>query len=273
MIAKIVTHGSTRERARRRLRRALLACTALGTITNRSFLLRILDHPRFVTGEATTSFLAREADSLHPRALSHDERIILAALMAECRGRALEIEGRGWSSTGALHTVMRLEIEGEEGAHDLRLLATGEGRWSVEGEEESDHVHIELEPMGGTSWRVGVDGYWRVVDALFDGVSLHVRLEDRDLVASDLLRRVRTSKADSRGGVVAPMTGKIIGVVVEQGDHVTRGDLLATLEAMKMEHELRAPHDGLVTTVDCEVGEQVSAKRLLFEIEEEQETR
>ena len=77
--------------------------------------------------------------------------------------------------------------------------------------------------------------------------------------------------ADGSGAIVAPMPGKVIAVEVEKGDAVTKGQKLLTLEAMKMEHTLTAPFDGVVAELNASAGEQVQVDALLVKIEEDTE--
>jgi propionyl-CoA carboxylase alpha chain len=109
------------------------------------------------------------------------------------------------------------------------------------------------------TYRVHADG--AVFDV--DGPTGHVRLTERD-------RFPRATAAHDAGSLHAPMPGKVLQVLVTEGDTVTEGQSLLVMEAMKMEHTLRAPVSGTVESVKATAGDQVEADAALVVIREEE---
>lgn len=120
------------------------------------------------------------------------------------------------------------------------------------------------DPDGGHQLRVTLDSHRRPSEATIDGhtTSLVVRSAEEAALEAALAR----GEADGGGVVKAPMPGRIVGVLVEEGAHVERGAPVVIIEAMKMENELHAPTSGRVTSVSTSVGATVEAGAVLCEI-------
>ena len=269
MIAKIIAYGDDREMARRRLIRALEDTVVLGATTNRGFLVDCMRHKAFIDGEATTGFIAAAFEG-GPTAPSPASEIaaICAVLLAKLRGSNEAGVSQLWSSTGRSVSLLALDIGGERFDARLSLVGAGENHYEVEFEEHGSHtVRLLLFDPAKTTSRVEVDGLQRDVDALLDGVTLHLRHGAHNWAAEDALRRPRRVEPGADGRILAPMTGKILQVEVAVGDRVEPGQRLGVLEAMQMEHNLTTPVAGEVMEVGCKAGEQISAKVLLFRIQ------
>ncbi|TNF22018.1 MAG: acetyl/propionyl/methylcrotonyl-CoA carboxylase subunit alpha [Rhodobacteraceae bacterium] len=260
MIAKLITHGPTREIALKRLRQALARTEVAGSVTNLAFLGALAAHEGFGRGEVDTGLIGREIAALTAVPEANRQALAQAAL----------VEAGLWDSDDwqvgfhlwqPLARVMVLD-EGET-RHALRLLVRGPGDCLV----DCDGITVEaLRGPGGwtldgvRAWPFAVAG--DVVTVFAD----HGRAY-RVIPALD-----RAAEAGSDASVIeAPMPGLVQKVEVTVGQQVALGERLAVLEAMKMEHSLTAPRDGVVAEVLVAVGAQVEAGAALIRLEDKAE--
>ena len=274
MIAKLVVHGPDRAVALRRLGEALSGLRIGGATTNLDFLRRVARDPAFAEAgdELDTGFIARRRDRLVPEARSPgDAALAFAALcvLADGRGdgpRDPWDEADGWR----LNAPARRELEFlgvGEARHVVRATrAASPGAWLLDlpgGEAEAAPA-----PGGdGRRMRIALGG--RVLEASVTRVGDAIEVDDGDVVQ----RLARAPGLDAPGGdeagegrFVAPMPGKLLAVRVAAGDRVARGQVLAVLEAMKMEHSVLAPRAGTIGEVRYRAGDQVDegAELLVF---------
>ncbi len=273
MIAKIIAFGRNRDEARRRLVRALHETVVFGPVTNRDFLIGILEHARFAAGEATTGFLSDHFGDLQRRQPSSLQGAVAAVL--QCRAAreraaaaavALSPALRDWASAGHIASRFRYDL-GAEKPSDFRVVALGGESYSVE-EGNSVHTLAVLAEADNTS-RIFIDNVQKTVHhEAADDARLHLAIDGASFLFDNLLARPKNAEASASGGhVKAPMHGKLLRLHVAVGDSVREGQLLAVLEAMKMEHEVAAALAGRVTAVNVAPGDQVPAAALMIEIE------
>lgn len=238
-----------------------------GSTTNRALLVRTLEHPEFVTGRIDTHFYERHevTDLGRPLAGADDELIaaVAAALVdqSHARASAAVLAGlpSGWRNS--FSQDQHRAYAGHHGTFAVRYntLPTGFG---VEGL--------------GTVALIGVEG--NRVDFTVDGVPHHAtvaRHEEQRFVDGDwgpatlavVPRFPEPAHEEDEGSLHAPMPGKVIRVDVVEGDTVTEGQVLVVMEAMKMEHTLRAPHGGVVSSVRHDAGDQVEADAVLVVVD------
>jgi len=254
MLAKIIAFGADREQARRRLLRALKETLLAGVGDNRAFLIAALQRRDFIDGGATTAFIA--GSSLRPASSPPASALALAALVFAEGG------GAGSPSPPWRQTPLLIESCGVKSA--LAVRRQGD-EWIVRGERES--MALRLIERGGHEIRVLRDG--AVVKALFarsgDELTLVVDGVGYDFVDCTYAPPQRAGD-NADGRVRAPVSGVLVSVDVAAGETVRRGQALATIEAMKMQHEILAPIDGIVEGVHTSAGAQAPARALLFEI-------
>ena len=254
MIAKLIVHEDTREAAAARLAEAVGEVEVWPVKANAGFLKRCLEHPRFVAGDVDTGFIAAEEAALRPRP-SDEATLAALTLIAEAATEAGEASSDRFSPWG-----------GQPGlSYGVRL--NGPPQTTVWAHVDGQGVSAAMTPIE-TGWRgplgelahAGFDqvqaedrvfGY----QALDDGFVLFVDGEARRITP---YRAAAGSGAGavSDGSLRAPMPGKIVATPVKAGDAVTKGQPVVVLEAMKMEHALTAPFDGLVESV-AGLGDQV----------------
>lgn len=262
MIAKIIAHGATREEARRRLIRALESCVVMGTTTNRTFLIDCLRHEQFAAGEATTAFINDHID-LNPSA--HTDNTMLYALCAVLFGHG-RTQGTGWTPNWSSTNHQRLyRIDIDDAVQSVHVDATDASTYAANVNGATHHVRVLH--CDEASWRVEIDGVQQSVTAIVDDDQLWISTDTLDIHARDILRQPVQVKEGADGKIKAPMTGKIIHVAVNVGDIIEEGQTLATLEAMKMEHNITSPIAGTIEEIFCTEGEQAEAKSTLVVIQ------
>ncbi len=267
MIAKIIASGSTREEARQRMISALRDTCVLGIRTNGTLLQRMLAHMSFAAGGATTAFIGQHfADGGGGTDAPVETRALAAALLLDRSGEVASGSLAGWSSTGvALYPVL---LRYGERAERWLLSVNQERRYRA---QLGDHC---LDVQLGS----GSDGPDAAVRALVDGVSRTCRavavagtlfLDDGEEVYEfrDDLRAVRDVSPGTAGSrLLAPMNGKVVRVSARAGDAVLAGQCVVVLEAMKMQHEIKAPRAGILAQVPVTEGQQVATRALLAEL-------
>ena len=276
MIAKVIAWGADREEARRRLIRALEETVIFGPMTNRDFLIDILEHERFAAGAATTAFIAENFGGAELRTVypSRAQAAVASVLQYRAAGdraaahaAALSPSLRNWASAGQLASRFSYLLEDAAPA-DFRVIASGKQTYHI---EESDGVHtVEVLSDEDGAARVLIDNVQKTVRYLVqDQARLHLAIDGRCFHFDDLLQHAKgADKAVASGHVVASMHGNILRLNVARGDRVSEGQSLLVIEAMKMEHEVNAAVNGTVIAVNVVQGDQVSADALIMEIEE-----
>jgi geranyl-CoA carboxylase alpha subunit len=266
MIAKVIAYGANREEARRRLVAGLIDTVALGVVTNQVFLQRCLQHPVFVVGQATTGFVGANRDELLRRDDAADARAgaLAAVLLIETAG-ATRRPSNGRRLNRSWPTPLRYEIDGRPLASSVsdaaahHVVQIDDRRWTVE--------CVALE---GLQPRVAIDGVATSIAWVRDGVRLQFLYEGVPYDVRDTSRAAspRRGVAEAGDGLLrASMNGRVVAVLVVPGQRVEAGQPVLTLEAMKMEHVHAAPRAGTVKALHVAVGDQVSAARIVAEIE------
>lgn len=272
MIAKVIVHGPTRDAALAKLLAALEETEVAGCVTNAAFLASLCRHEGFSKGDVDTGLIDRDLQSLIAEAPPSDEAIALAALAAlgltePRKGTDPWDSLAGWRMWSASRQYALLEIDGER--RDVEVHALGAGRFTVHlADEPQTYALREIE--NGTIV-FDCDGVRRTaaiamglddLTVFFEGNAHSFGLPDR--LADD------DEAAGAGDQVIAPMPGLVKLLQGKPGDTVTRDQPLVVLEAMKMEHTLKAPRDGVIGEVMVAAGEQVQDGTVLLVLEEEE---
>ncbi len=269
MIAKIITHGESREEAVYNMISALENMHVFGPATNRDFLLQALQQESFLAGNATTAFIDEhfDATALRAKKATPTDFALAAALLVEAgleeaRNRAVLMADEliGWGSPGQLTTHVVL-LDGDR-RMPVRVRYLESGHQSVSLDDQTYDVELTSDEPKIDGNRIGLHTFEIDGDRIFLGFSSSTIMLTRE--------RATGGRDEMVGGqVLAPMHGNLMEVHVATGDKVEVGSRLAVLEAMKMQHELQAAVAGTVKGVLASAGEQVQAGSLLIEIEEE----
>ncbi|PTU73702.1 acetyl/propionyl/methylcrotonyl-CoA carboxylase subunit alpha [Pseudomonas mangrovi] len=257
LLAKLVAWGETREQARLRLLGMLDELCLAGVRSNRAFLQRILAEPAFAAAELDTGFIERHRERLLQAPGAVDESFWALAADAWLQSEPAPMRGDDPHSPWAARSGWRAGMPATSTLHLVcdaaaqRLQAPGQ-------------AHLEGE------WLVhSVDGVEQRLRAIRQGDTLYLQWRG----ALRCIRRFDpTAAADAghgiAGGLNAPMSGSIVRVLVEVGQQVEQGQALLVLEAMKMEHSIRAPHAGTIGALHCSEGEMVTEGAVLVELRE-----
>ena len=279
LLAKIIVHGSTREEARTRLQTALGDTILFGFPTNRDFLINILGNEVFASGAANTSFIK---EVYGEEELTMDiSRGVLFALGAvvyhvlECRRAQSVALGVGselidWSSDAAASFAREYRL----GGHEARVLVKPIGNRSYNTKVGDEEFVVRIHDGGDSHFDMEIDGLMEKVSyAHRSNFSLHLATTKATFDIEEVSSQGRDLLAGANSGsVLAPMHGIVRDIIVREGDSVDKGDKLASLEAMKMQHEILAPVPGKIVQLEAHENSQVSANDLLLEIEPAQDS-
>ncbi|MCX7231933.1 MAG: biotin/lipoyl-binding protein, partial [Burkholderiales bacterium] len=259
MLAKLIVHGDTREEALARLDVALAQTHIVGLQTNVQFLRHVVQSRSFTQADLDTALIPREAAALFgqtrvslPLACAAE---VARTLLTELAGQGAGPFGQtdGWRSLGEF--IRRFSFcQGEdEVSASLRYRRDGSLQFSVAGMVAELHF-----AAAGT----GIALHWGDVSAvvhvyrLSDVAYVHTAQGAAQITVVDLLAHPDVAQAEC-GRLTAPMPGKVVSLAVKAGDRVKRGQPLAVLDAMKMEHTIAAPADGVVAELLYAPGDQV----------------
>ena len=257
MLAKVVGYGSTRENAVRRLVAALKGARIHGVRTNRDLLVAVLEHPDFLAGDVATDFLTRH-DLTHAGPSAEALRLsayAATAALAQAARRAQVVQPGvpvGWRNVVSQPHRTRFVDE----SFDVAWFGTRDG---IRFEDES--VTLVAADVEGVVLEVGGLTHRFEVAVVGDRVDVDSALGHAVLTRPP--RLADPSAQAASGSLLAPMPGSVVSVAVAAGDRVERGRPVLVLEAMKMQHTVTAPHDGVVTDVLVTAGAQVTAGSVL----------
>ncbi|UQS13153.1 acetyl/propionyl/methylcrotonyl-CoA carboxylase subunit alpha [Pseudomonas sp. HS6] len=267
MLGKLIAHGATREEARRKLLCAVQDSVLLGVQTNQRLLASLLQHPQFISGEFSTGFIAQhfvDHPCLHPHTPSGEELAVAALLFYQSCAKSHHAPLAGWRNNAGAPLHYRLGLDDQSWSVQLHAASDGivrvqvaERAFELKLIEHGEHsISLEIEGLRRRhAYRLHDDQLW-----LFTRPG-SLRLVDRTHAVIDSQTSVST------GTLKAPMDGAIIDVLVSEGSPVSKGQLLVVLEAMKMEHPLKAGIDGVLKRVQVKVGDQVKNRQVLLQVE------
>ena len=246
LLAKIIAYGADREEARRKLVGALEGAFVAGLKTNRDALLHMLTRPDFMTGPPTTDFLRDNPFTPPPpSALA----FALAAVLLV--GVDADAPTAGWREA-----VVKLGCEGVETPLHAAYATQG---WRV------GDLTLRIVERSGDDVRFVVDGVGRRARFVRDGDDLWLDVEGALRRFTDLTYAPpRRADPQAGGEVRSPVSGVVAAVEAKAGDDVKRGQQLATVEAMKMQHALLCPLDGTVAEARAVAGQTTKTGALLF---------
>jgi len=265
MIAKCISHDATRDQARRKLIHGLEQTVAFGVVTNQAFLAACLAHPAFAAGEATTAFIAEHRDDLLTQRNDASSDAALAALLLYVTDPFAPPWRKGRTLAATFTVATRIELD--RGVHDLEIVRERDGGYlaSLDGHEH----RFDIDELGCGIIRFRADGLMESARFFRDRDRLHIlhRGITLDVRGLTLAAPAATASTGSDGKVRAAMNGRVVAVLVKQGERVAAGQPVMTLEAMKMEHVHTAPISGKIAAIDVAEGEQVTTGKIVVEIE------
>jgi propionyl-CoA carboxylase alpha chain len=274
MIAKLICHGATRDQAIARMRDALNAFVIRGVASNIAFQAALMQHPRFISGDFNTNFIAEEfPKGFHPASLVHDDPLLLAAVAAFARRRYI---ARAVQTTGQMRGHRRqvgvdwVVMLGQK-KFALRLTPL-EGGCSIECDGETHQLR--------SAWKLGdliFRGTWngREICLQLQRVGWRYRIVHWGSEAEITVLTARAAYLlslmpvkpgpDLSRFLLSPMPGLLTELAVKAGQEVKAGEKLAVIEAMKMENVLRAESDCVVKEVRAAIGDSLAVDQPILE--------
>lgn len=260
MIGKLIAWGENREEARQRLLSMLAETRISGVRTNLAFLSRILAHPAFAAAELDTDFIPR-----------HEQDLFITP--SELPNEFWQLAGKAWALTQADRvrhddpTSPWATASGWRSAQPQRYvlnLQTGEQQQKV----VVTDAELANASITGDQLVLEQAGIRQRFPALRVNHTLYLewRGELHAITEVDFIAQAAAG-SQQQGGLTAPMNGSIVRVLVEPGQAVEEGATLVVLEAMKMEHSIRAPHAGTVQNIFCAEGDMVTDGMVLVELD------
>ena len=272
MLAKIIVWGKDREEAIRKLRRAIEDTVLFGVNTNKWFLQNIISHPHFISGDATTAFIQEQFaddESLSPYQPSMRELALAAALFhhqSDASNAQLHNRLTGWHSANMLSRPITFDVADKEVKLELSPTENS-NEYNVAGITEVNPIIAILDTSNGFATYL-FNGVKYNSAFIVQNNTVYIDTGKHSLGLKETSHEPPAS-ADGAGSgrIVAPMDGAVIEILCNEGDTVSIGQTLAVVEAMKMEHQIKADCDGLVNNISAAVGDQVKIRQLLIQIE------
>jgi len=262
MVAKIITFGTTRLEAIRRLDYGLSKVQLLGVRNNIAFLRRVLTHVDHLGGIIHTGFLDD-----YPELMEDTPDLSHVALIVA--GLSQQLFDNQWRNNANAPVKLTFMFHDEE--HDILLQPLTDKKLIVTVGETAFEVEIALDD--GIHKVVVIDGHRQrvtVVEATSDEWWVHSDAGTTILKWKSPFPRVG-ERLTGEGSLIAPMPGQVLKVVVEDGQAVNEGELLMVLEAMKMEHQIVAPADGTIGQIFFTEGDSVQQDMVLLELHQNQD--
>lgn len=271
MLAKLIVWGADRDEALAKLDKALSEMQVVGVANNVAFLRDVVQSASFSQGDLDTDLIARERDNLFKtQTLSED--LAVAGVMGMVLRQEVDAMGSnpwqavdGWQVVGAPPRPFQLQgAWGDEVRALDVVLYSAPQRLRI---ADMDHAFEWRAHPRGVS--VCLNGVWTDLSVVASAGQYHVFSRAGHAV----LQRVdplagSAQAADALGGLNTPMPGKLIRMDVAVGDTVAKGQVLAVMEAMKMEHSIASPRDGVVSEVFYAVGDQVAEGQALLTLKD-----
>lgn len=264
MIAKLITYGPDRATALARVAQALANTHCAGLETNLGFLARLVEHPDFVSGTPDTGLIARDMDALITLDKAAFQTALAVAAITVLTGSHPDDpqdpwDMIGWRSFGTATQTVRFLHRGAEHVvpvhiHNPTKYTVGDQTLGVK--RAADRITLTINGVMSTASTCVKD---RDITVHMDRATFRFHLPD----PFD-----RQSNENASTVITAPMPGRVIEVAVESGAHVVEGAPLLVLEAMKMEHVMRAPRDAIVAELLVSLDDQVDAGHVLVRFEE-----
>ena len=282
MIAKLIVWGATREQALARMQQALAETQIVGVHTNINFLSRLIADESFALADLDTGLIERRREKLlPPPSLSADHVLgcAVAVVLSEASAKSsFQTQHQqtvidpwsiqdGWRLNGSYRRRF-VWLDGQTPRQVDLLGRVGHQRLEIDGRSRDFGWSGQRLTSGAYSLELRLGGVRRAATVQKQGERVDVFVEGMHtmLCLQDPLKQALHKEAGQTGGLTAPMPGKIIAVHVTEGQTVRQGDALLVMEAMKMEHAVIAPVDGVVKEIFYGVGEQVSEGVALIEL-------
>jgi 3-methylcrotonyl-CoA carboxylase alpha subunit len=263
MIAKLIVWGRDREEALAQMATALTHYQVVGLTTNIAFLKRLVESPSFAGADLDTGLIERNQGVLFPppQPASFDELALAAVALVLTEPRyAAPSAGDPWARSDGWRMNMplrrRFHFIDREAPLDVSVSYQPQG-WTVAQGEASGQA--TLVRHDGSDYAIRLDGRLVRGTVVSDGEDVHVFAGERHALLRYIDPLLHAGEAEDEGGrLTAPMPGKIVAILVKKDEAVVKGAPLLIMEAMKMEHTIAAPRDGVVQELLYAISDQVA---------------
>ena len=266
MLAKVITKGKTRVDAANKLALALESLHIGGVTTNRDFLVASLRSEDFLKGKTTSDFIEK----------SNPQRAVVlkgSALENATSAAALWIQGQNRENANILKEIptgwrnsrlprQKITLSYLDNEVEVTYKSNRDGSFAVN--EETTAKVIDWTPSG-IDIEINTSRFYSKITQADDNIVVHGPWGDA--LFKILPRFTLPGSEIQAGGLIAPMPGKVIDLKVKVGSKVKKGDTLVILEAMKMEHQVKASEDGKVTKVLIKKDDQLENGALLMVVD------
>ena len=263
MLAKVISFAPNRIDAASKLAKALESAHIGGVKTNRDFLINCLKSPEFLKGNTTTDFIERVNPDrkliINEGDLNH--ATVIAALWIQMKNRdeakVAKFMPSGWTNGRLPKQKIIFEYEGQEIKVEYSQKRNGQFSFS-------DDKVAQIYSSDNESIDVMFDGKRHISKITSSKNNILVHMPYGDVMLNVKPKFTLPGLEVATGGLVAPMPGKVIDIKVKKGKKVKAGDTLVILEAMKMEHSIKAAEDGVVSELLISINDQVENGALLM---------
>lgn len=276
MIAKLITWGGDRRESTRRMQHALAQTEVIGVTTNLRFLQRLVHHPAYLEGDTDTGFIAKHKTALLSPTTIDD--VILAAACARViadEADVLHDDGNaqdpwastvGWRLNSAASRLVEFKVTTQDAPIECHIEIEQGERFFVHAGRRTPFQCIERDDG---ALQVTLGAAKSVVRVVRAGDDVTV-LTEHGRVALQLFDPFHFEGDDSanEGRLTAMMPGRVVKLMANVGDAVKKGQPLIIMEAMKMEHTIQSPREGVIERVAFQVGDMVPADAVLFAFKE-----
>ena len=275
MIAKLIVWGQDRQQALAAMATALAQYQIVGLASNVKFLQRLIAGKPFSEADLDTGLIERHHDTLFPPAtpVAIEVFALAAASLLLSERNATNNAGSdpwtntdGWRLNGSLQRRLAFVDDGNASPLDVTYEA---GRWLLHHEQFGAQTFKQMTVLeqDGNAIEISLGDRTVAGTVVREGEQFHVFYAGSQYTLGYVDPLLHAGDTEAEGGrLTAPMPGKIVALLVTQGEQVKKGAPLLIMEAMKMEHTIAAPADGLVEELLYAVGDQVSesAQLLVF---------
>jgi len=288
MIAKLLTWGNSRQQALERMADALRQYQIVGPPTNISFLLKCVQHPEFQQGQVTTNFIASNFKDLVPKDAQSSSKYLYCAIMSLLL-RNQHQQAMIASTSNDPHSLWNQPNARRVNGHSQRTIKLLSAMYADDGQLQHHEKNITITYDNNNQYRIRIDqeeeqccngrlivsdptlssmnvmigGRQYKATVVQDGADIHVFVDGQQ--ARFRLPEVNFTGGDSShgSGCLSPMAGKVVKVNVESKQSVKKGQPLVIMEAMKMEHIIRAPYDGIIDKILYQVNDFVEGGKVV----------
>ncbi len=263
MLAKVISFAPTREQAANLLAKSLQHATIHGLVTNRDLLVNILRHPAFLSGDTDTAFFETHGLDVLAQPIAQGRAVQLSALAAALADAAANQRGARVNK-GLPSGWRNLPSQPQRKTYSDVTVEYTLGRYGL----KTDLDGVSLVAMSPDSATLDEKGIRRTFEVAQYGSDVFVDSSLGPVRLSRAPRFVDPTEEVAAGSLLAPMPGSVIRVAAAQGDTVTAGQPILWLEAMKMEHTVTAPSDGVLAELNVVAGQQVEVGAILAVVTE-----